>query len=170
MGRWCTVVGVLISVGTAYLVMDFKSIMDYVQALFSFFIAPLFGTVLLGMLWKRATPAGGFWGLLAGTGSSIGMWAWVKVDPAALRYVALSAYARDMAENMYRALWSCLVCALVTVVVSLFTKPKPAAELKGLVYGVTDIPSETYVSTLHRPWFWAVVVGTIFVVLNVIFW
>ena len=170
MGRWSTVVGVLISVATAYLVMDFKSIMDYVQALFSFFIAPLFATVLLGMLWKRATPAGGFWGLLAGTGSSIAMWAWVKIDPAALRYVALSPYARDMAENMYRALWSCLVCAFVTVVVSLVTKPKPDAELKGLVYGVTEIPSENYVSTLQRPWFWAAVVGTGFVVLNIIFW
>ena len=65
MGRWCTILGVLVSIGTAYLVMQFASIMDYVQALFSFFIAPLFGTVLLGMLWKRATPAGGFWGLLA---------------------------------------------------------------------------------------------------------
>ena len=170
MGRWSTVVGVLASVATAYLVMDFKSIMDYVQALFSFFIAPLFATVLLGMLWKRATPAGGFWGLLAGTGSSIAMWAWVKMDPAALRYVALSPYARDMAENMYRALWSCLVCAFVTVAVSLVTKPKPDAELKGLVYGVTEIPSENYVSTLERPWFWAAVVGTGFVVLNIIFW
>jgi solute:Na+ symporter, SSS family len=170
MGRWSTVVGVLISVATAYLVMDFKSIMDYVQALFSFFIAPLFATVLLGMLWKRATPAGGFWGLLAGTGSSIAMWAWVKMDPAALRYVALSPYARDMAENMYRALWSCLVCALVTVLVSLVTKPKPDTELKGLVYGVSEIPSENYVSTFDRPWFWAAVVGTGFVVLNIIFW
>src|SRR5262249_38270582 len=52
-GRWCTILGVLVSIGTAYLVMQFLSIMDYVQALFSFFIAPLFGTVLLGMLWKR---------------------------------------------------------------------------------------------------------------------
>jgi SSS family solute:Na+ symporter len=170
MGRWCTVVGVLISVGTAYFVMNFKSIMDYVQALFSFFIAPLFATVLIGMLWKRATPAGGFWGLLAGTSSSVGMWAWVKMDPAALRYVALSPYARDMAENMYRALWSCLICAFVTFAVSLATKPKPDAELKGLVYGVTDVPAETYVSTWHRPWFWAVVVGSIFVVLQIIFW
>src|SRR5215813_7413556 len=67
MGRWCTLIGLFISIGTAYLAMGFASIMDYVQALFSFFIAPLFGTVLLGMLWKRATPAGGFWGLLAGT-------------------------------------------------------------------------------------------------------
>ena len=170
MGRWSTVIGVIISIGTAYLVMDFKSIMDYVQALFSFFIAPLFATVIIGMLWKRATPAGGFWGLLAGTGASVGMWAWVKMDPTALRYVALSPYARDMAENMYRALWSCLTCAIVTVVVSLLTKPKPEAELKGLVYGATDIPSETYVSTFHRPWFWAVVVGAIFVALNIIFW
>src|SRR5712692_3918414 len=97
MGRRCTVLGVLISVGTAYLVMSFASIMDYVQALFSFFIAPLYGTVILGMLWKRATSAGGFWGLLAGTVSSISMWAWVKINPAALRYVALSANARDMA-------------------------------------------------------------------------
>jgi SSS family solute:Na+ symporter len=60
-GRWCTVLGVLVSIGTAYFAMRFLSIMDYVQALFSFFIAPLFGTVILGMLWKRATPTGGFW-------------------------------------------------------------------------------------------------------------
>jgi SSS family solute:Na+ symporter len=170
MGRWSTVIGVAISIGTAYLVMDFKSIMDYVQALFSFFIAPLFGTVLLGMLWKRASPAGGFWGLLAGTSSSVGMWAWVKMDPNALRYVALSPYARDMAENMYRALWSCLICALVTVIISLVTKPKPVTELVGLVYGASEIPSERYVSTLERPWFWALVVGFIFVTLNIIFW
>ena len=87
MGRWTTIVGVLISIGTAYLVMQFASIMDYVQALFSFFIAPLFGTVILGMLWKRATGPGGFWGLLCGTLSSISMWAWVKgrSDSSALR-------------------------------------------------------------------------------------
>src|SRR5437867_11102762 len=58
MGRWCTIVGVLVSIGTAYLVMQFLSIMDYVQALFSFFVAPLFGTVVLGMLWKRASGPG----------------------------------------------------------------------------------------------------------------
>src|SRR5713226_3048021 len=128
MGRWCTVLGVLISVVTAYIVMQFLSIMDYVQALFSFFIAPLFGTVLLGMLWKRATAAGGFWGLLAGTLSSIGMWGWVKVDHSALRYVAFSPQAKDMAENMFRGLWSWIVCVAVTVIVSLATRPKPAAE------------------------------------------
>jgi solute:Na+ symporter, SSS family len=170
MGRWCTIVGVLISVGTAYLVMSFLSIMDYVQALFSFFIAPLFGTVILGMLWKRATGTGGFWGLLAGTLSSIGMWAWVKLDPTALRYVALSPNARDMAENMYRALWSWIVCVCVTVVVSYMTKPKPDVELSGLVYGVTAIPREAEVPWYQRPTFWAAVVGVVFVILNIIFW
>ena len=170
MGRWTTVLGVLISVGTAYLVMSFASIMDYVQALFSFFIAPLFGTVVLGMLWKRASGPGGFWGLLAGTVSSIGMWAWVKADPAALRYVALSPNAKDMAENMYRALWSWIVCVLVTVIVSYATKPKKDAELEGLVYGVTAIPHEEAVPWYERPVFWAVVVGIGFVVLNIIFW
>ncbi len=170
MGRWTTIIGVLISVGTAYLVMSFLSIMDYVQALFSFFIAPLFGTVVLGMLWKRTSPKGGFWGLLAGTLSSIGMWAWVKVDPTALRYVALSPDARDMAENMYRALWSWVVCVIVTVVVSLLTKPKPDSELVGLVYGVTPIPHEVDVPLWERPIFWAVVVATVFVILNILMW
>ncbi len=170
MGRWCTLVGVLISIGTAYFVMQFASIMDYVQALFSFFIAPLFGTVILGMLWKRATSAGGFWGLLAGTASSIGMYAWVKLDPSALRIIALSPHAKDMAENMYRALWSWIICVTVTVVVSLLTKPRPLSELTGLVYGATDIPSEGHLKLYQRPIFWAIAVTIVFFILNIIFW
>jgi SSS family solute:Na+ symporter len=170
MGRWCTLLGVAVSIGTAYLVMQSQSIMDYVQQLFSFFIAPLFGTVLLGMMWKRATPAGGFWGLLAGTGSSVGMWAWVKVNPDAVKYVALSSRAQDQAQNMFRALWCWLICVLVTVLVSLVTKPKPDSELADLVYGLTPIPREERVSVFHRPIFWAVIVLIIFVILQIIFW
>jgi SSS family solute:Na+ symporter len=170
MGRWCTIVGVLVSIGTAYLVMSFLSIMDYVQALFSFFIAPLFGTVLLGMMWKRATPAGGFWGLLAGTASSIGMFAWVKLDPSAIKYVALSSAAKDMAENMYRALWSWIVCVLVTVAVSLATRPQPESELVNLVYGCTKIPSEGHLPMYQRPIFWAGLVAVAFVILQIVFW
>ena len=169
-GRWCTILGVLVSIGTAYLVMSFLSIMDYVQALFSFFIAPLFGTVLIGMLWRRATPAGGFWGLMAGTLSSIGMWAWVKVDHSAIRYIALSPEAKDMAENMFRALWSGLICAAITIAVSLVTRPKPDKELVGLVYGCTEIPSEGHLPLYQRPIFWAAVIGVAFIILQVIFW
>jgi solute:Na+ symporter, SSS family len=169
-GRICTVLGVLVSIGTAYLVMQFQSIMDYVQALFSFFVAPMFGTVILGMLWKRSTAAGGFWGLLSGVVSSIGLWVWVKLDPSALRYVAFSPDAKAMAENMYRALWCWIICVVVNVVVSYATSPRPVEELKGLVYGCTELPSEGHLHWSQRPIFWAGVVAVVFVVLNVIFW
>ena len=170
MGRWATIVGVIISIGTAYLVQQFASIMDYVQALFSFFIAPLFGTVILGMLWKRATGKGGFWGLLAGTASSVGMYAWVKLDPSALSVIALSKYAKPMADDMYRALWCWLVTVIVTIVVSYLTTPRPESELVGLVRGCTDIPSEGHLPILKRPIFWAGVIFAILVALNIIFW
>lgn len=170
MGRICTIAGVVISIMTALLVMQFKSIMDYVQALFSFFVAPLFGTVLIGIMWKRATAAGGFWGLLAGTLSSVGMWALVKIDPSKLAWIALSSEAKDMSENMYRALWCFVICVVVTVVVSLWTKPKPEAELEGLVYGCTKLPSEGDLPIWKRPIFWAGISFTAFFILNIIFW
>ncbi|HTS71624.1 MAG TPA: sodium:solute symporter family protein, partial [Terriglobia bacterium] len=170
MGRWCTILGVIISIGTAYLVMHFGSIMDYVQALFSFFIAPLFGAVLLGMLWKRATPAGGFWGLLAGSVASIAMFLLVKFNHSMLAVIALSSDAKDMAENMYRALWSWLICVIVMVTVSYMTKPKPVEELTGLVYGCTELPSEGHLPLWKRPVFWAAISLVIFLILQWIFW
>ena len=169
-GRWCTILGVILSIGTAYLVTHFKSIMDYMQALVSFFIAPLFGTVILGMLWKRASPKGGFWGLLAGTVSSVGMYTAVVLHPEWLRYVALSPDAKPMAENLYRALWSWLICVFVTIIVSLVTTQKSPAELKGLVYAYTDIPSERDLPIYKRPIFWGAGVAVLFVVLQYLFW
>jgi SSS family solute:Na+ symporter len=169
-GRWSTILGVLVSIGTAYLVMQFSSIMDYVQALFSFFIAPLFGTVLLGMLWKRVTPAAGFWGLLAGSASSVAMFLLVKFNPSMLSYIALSSDAKPMAENMYRALWCWLICVFVTVVVTYMTKPKPLEELTGLVYGCTKLPSEGHLPLWKRPIFWGAISLVIFLILQWIFW
>jgi SSS family solute:Na+ symporter len=169
MGRWSTAIGMLVSIATAYLVMNAASIMDYVQALFSFFIAPLFGTVILGMLWKRATRAGGFWGLLAGTAASIGMFVWVRVNDDALRFIAMSPNARPMAENLYRALWSWLICVGVTVIVSLMTKPMPTVQLAGLVYGVTPLPSDGAENLWQKPAFWAVIVIVVFFILNIVF-
>lgn len=170
MGRWSTIIGIFVSIGAAYIAKGKPSIMDYVQELFSFFIAPLFGTVLIGMLWKRATAAGGFWGLFAGTASSIGMYAWVKLDPSAVKYVAFSMAAQVQAQNMFRALWCGLIGAAVTIIVSLLTKPKPDAELANLVYGLTPIPKTEHVSLFQRPLFWAAVVGIVFVILQIIFW
>jgi len=171
MGRWCTLIGLFVSIGTAYFVMQFASIMDYVQALFGFFIAPLFGTVLLGMLWKRVTRWAGFLGLLAGTLSSITMFLLMKIDP--VRWVpvfARSPLAQGLARDMYQALWSCVTCIVVTVLVTLVTKPKPDAELVGLVYSLTDVPQEEHASIFHKPLFWGVVVMIVFVILQIIFW
>jgi SSS family solute:Na+ symporter len=170
MGRWCSLLGVFVSIGTAYLVMNFSSIIVYAQVIFVFFIVPMFGTVILGMLWKRTTPAAGFWGLLAGILTSFGLWAWVKLDPSALQHVAFSEHAKDMAENVYRAMWSLIANVVVTVGVSLFTKPKPEHELKGLVYGLTDLAPEGHFSFFRRPIIWAAAVAVVFVALNIWFW
>jgi SSS family solute:Na+ symporter len=169
-GRVATIGGVIISMGAAYTVMHAQGIMDYVQALFSFFIAPLLGVVLMGMFWKRATKEGGFWGLLLGTLTSVGLWAWVKADPSALKYVAISPYAKDMAENMYRALWSVSTSILVCFVVSLLTKAKPLAELDGLVYGATKLPVEEPVPFYKNEWFWTTIAIVCFLALNIYFW
>jgi SSS family solute:Na+ symporter len=172
MGRWCTLIGLIISIGTAYLVMGFASIMDYVQALFGFFIAPLFGTVLLGMLWKRVTRWGGFLGLLAGTMSSVTMFLLMqKVDPQKwVPIFARSPLAKGLAQDMYQSLWACVTCVVVTVLVTLVTKPKPDSELVGLVYSLTPLAKEEHTSFWHRPLVWGVIALVLLVILQIIFW
>jgi SSS family solute:Na+ symporter len=169
-GRFSIMIGVAVSIGAAYLVMHAHGIMDYVQALFSIFIAPLLGTILLGMFWKRATALAGFLGLLLGIVFSAGLFMWVKLVPAALASVALSPDAKPMAENVFRALWAFIFTAIIVIVVSLFTKAKPAAELEGLVYGVTPLPREEPVPFYKNEYTWAILVVIIFAVLNILFW
>jgi SSS family solute:Na+ symporter len=149
-----------------------------VQELFSFFIAPLFGTVILGMLWKRATKAGGFWGLLSGTVAAITMWLAVRHDPANIRFMILQPHdsadtivrVQAMAANIYRGLWSWVVCVIVTIVVSYMTKPVPEEQLVGLVYGATPIPHDGTTHIMQKPIFWAGVVAVVLVALNVWLW
>jgi len=170
MGRWCTLIGVIVSIGTAYLVMNFSSIIVYAQALFVFFIVPMFGTVVLGMLWKRTTPAAGFWGLLIAILFSFALWLWVHRDPSAVRYVAFSPHAQDMSENVFRAMWTLIINVVVTVVVTLMTTPKPQRELEGLVYGLTPLPAMGEVPFYKKPVLWAGVLGVAFIILNIVFW
>jgi SSS family solute:Na+ symporter len=170
MGRWCTVLGVGVSIATTYIVMNFQSIMDYMQALFSFFIAPLFATLLLGMFWKRTTGPAGFWGLLCGMGTAIGIFTMTRFGLVDARYVTLSETASTMALNMWQAAWSFVVNFIVTVGVSLFTRPRPIEELVGVVYGASEIPHEGPSPWYRRPAFWAWVSLAIFVALNLMFW
>jgi SSS family solute:Na+ symporter len=169
-GRLSILFGVAVSIGAAYLVMHAHGIMDYVQALFSIFIAPLLATILFGMFSKRATKLAGFLGLLTGIVFSAGLFMWVKLTPAALANVALSPDAKPMAENVFRALWAFLFSAIVIVVVSLLTKPRPVAELDGLVYGATVLPKEEPVPFYKNVWMWAIVAVILFAGLNILFW
>jgi SSS family solute:Na+ symporter len=169
-GRMAVVIGVAVSIGAGYLVQHAHGIMDYVQALFSIFIAPLLGTILLGMFWTRATKLAGFLGLLFGIVFSASLFEWVHLYPAALAHVALSPDAKPMAENVFRALWAFIFTVIVVFVVSMFTKPRPLAELDGLVYGATILPKEEPVPFYKNEWTWAILAVIIFAALNIMFW
>jgi SSS family solute:Na+ symporter len=156
--------------GAAYLVTRSKSMMDYVQALFSFFIAPLFGCVVLGMLWKRVSRMGGFFGLLAGVSTSVGIFTFMKLDHRWVGVFCLSPLAQPLAQAMWQALWASITCVLVTVLVTLVTKPRPDQELVGLVYSLTEVPHEEHATIFHKPLFWGVVALALFVIIQIIFW
>jgi SSS family solute:Na+ symporter len=162
MGRVITVVGIILSVGTAYIASSFTSIMDYVQILFSVVNAPLLATFLLGMFWRRTTPWGGFWGLIIGTFCSIALW-------VGEQFLHLFSLGSSEGSSMWRALIAFVICFVVTIVVSLFTERKPDAELKGLVYSLT--PKAEVVETVwyKRPLVLAGAALAILIVLNIIF-
>jgi SSS family solute:Na+ symporter len=125
----------------------------------------------LGMLWKRVTAMGGFLGLLSGTLSAITMFFLMRANPEKWTVIfALSSNAQGLAQAMYQALWSFLVCVLITVMVSFATKPKADAELTGLVMGLTELPKEGHLPLLQRPLFWGAAAMALLVVLQWIFW
>ncbi|HUI30811.1 MAG TPA: sodium:solute symporter family protein [Candidatus Acidoferrales bacterium] len=162
MGKYTTIFGVLFSIGTAYIVRSFPNLMDYMQLLFSFFNAPLFATFLLGMFWKKATPWGGFFGLLAG------------IFAAAFHYFVLYQhgivhYSSDMAANFYQAWWAWCTDFVVTIVVSLFTARRDESTLVGLVYGLTPRPHSGD-RLFRKPEFWGVLSLVVMIILNIIFW
>jgi solute:Na+ symporter, SSS family len=160
MGKMATFWGVVVSIGTAYLVMGFSSLMEYMQLLFSFFNAPLFATFLLGMFWKRSTGHGAFIGLA--TGIAVGVLHHV------LNTMHVIGYPSDTAAAFYGAIWSWSTCFLVTILVSLMTKPRPEEELKGLVYSLTPRP-KTAMAWYLRPSTAAVVVLLVVIALNIRF-
>ena len=161
-GRVATVAATLLSIATAYIVLSFNNLMDYVQLLFSFFNAPLFATFLLGMFTRWATPTGGFVGLVAGTLA------------AGLHYLAYRShwlpYGSDMSANFYGAICSWTVCFLVTIGVSLLTKRKPPEELAGLVH--TAKPREATMDSRGRLhiWIFAALVMAVLIILNWVFY
>ncbi|MFF1353951.1 sodium:solute symporter family protein [Streptomyces sp. NPDC058297] len=129
-GRLITAVGVLASIGTAFIASSFSNIMGYLQTLFSFFNVPMFVVFIIGMFWKRASVKSGVWGLLAGTTAAMVNYFWIYKQ-------GIIDIPTDQGANFVSAIVGFVAGAVVMVVVTLFTAPKPEAELAGLVYGTT---------------------------------
>ena len=175
MGRMATVGGIALSVATAYATTQFNNIMDMLQLVFAFVNAPLFATFLLGMFWRRTTGHGAFTGLVSGTlaaavhhGLSLPAGSSVGIKGGWLGSV-MHTYPSEMAQNFWTAIWAWTTCFVVTIVVSLLTRPRPAEELRGLVYSLTERPKDEGEPWFRRPGPLAVVVLAMTLVLNLIF-
>src|SRR3954466_14402642 len=151
-GRIATVGGIAISIFTALIASSYSNLMNYLQALFSIFNAPLFATFIIGMFWKRMTPAAGLWGLIAGTVTAGATFVLYKLD--------VINFASDLDESMWAAGLAFVVDAVVTVIVTLMTTPKPVEELQGLVYGMANV-DEYEARRQHRWWESPALLGSI---------
>jgi len=170
MGRATTIAGTLLSIGAAYLATLYNNLMDLLQLVFGFVNAPLFATFLLGMFWKRATGHGAFSGLAAGTAAAALTHGLTVAEQKGGWLGAVHQFPSVMAQNFWIAIFAWSACFLVTIAVSLITRPRPETELRGLVYGVTPIPRETGVVWYMRPALLSVVAAAVCLTLNLIFW
>ncbi len=174
MGRMATVGGIVLSIGAAYAATSFNNIMDALQLIFSLVNAPLFATFLLGMFWKRTTGHGAFTGLVAGTGAALVHHGLTLPDGANTGLhggwiAVVHHYPSDMAQNFWTAIFAFSVNLIVTVLVSVVTKPRKEAELVGLVYSLTPKPVEEHLSWWQKPATLGIGVLAMLVVLNLIF-
>ena len=174
MGRMATIFGIALSVAAAYMATRFNNIMDMLQLVFAFVNAPLFATFLLGMFWKRTTGHGAFTGLLGGTMAAAfhhaltlpqGGVPGVKGGWIATMHV----YPSEMAQNFWTAIYAWTTCFVITIVVSLLTRAHEEKELVGLVYSLTERPTQQGLHWYQRPVVLAVVVLTATALLNIVF-
>jgi SSS family solute:Na+ symporter len=144
-GRYVTVGGIVVAIGTALIASSYQNLMNYLQALFSIFNAPLFATFIIGMFWKRMSPAAGLWGLVAGTIAAL-------VTYVGYKWAGWFTFGSDLDESFWGAGAAFVVDAVVTVAVTLFTPAKPVEQLQGLVWGMANEEDASVASTHNRWW------------------
>ncbi|WP_260705454.1 sodium:solute symporter family protein [Edaphobacter flagellatus] len=174
MGRMATIGGILLSIAAAYAATSFNNIMDALQLVFSFVNAPLFATFLLGMFWKRTTGHAAFTGLISGTLAALvhhGLTMPTDATPGIHGgwISVVHRYSSEMAQNFWTAIFAFSVNLIVTIAVSLVTKPRPDSELVGLVYSLTPKPAEHHLAWYQKPSTLAWSVLGLLVILNLIF-
>jgi SSS family solute:Na+ symporter len=168
-GRVTTVVGVALSIGTAYLAQYYNSINDLLQLVFSFVNAPLFGTFLLGMFWKRTSGHGAFCGLLSGTVAAAITHGCTLAEGKGGWITTIYEFPSSMAQNFWIAIMAWTTCFVVTILVSLVTQPRPEKELHGLVYGLTELKHDEGVNWYKRPVPLAIAIAALALFLNIWF-
>jgi solute:Na+ symporter, SSS family len=167
-GRMVTIGGIVISILTALIAKGYSNIMNYIQTLFSIFNAPLFATFIIAMFWRRATAWAGFWSLVAGTAAA---YATNRLNA----YHTVFHFGSALSASFWQAIIAFITGGVVLIVVSLFTKPKPAEDLRGLVWG-SRRADEPEVNADPRdklwwrsPWLLGGVAAALLIVLNIIF-
>src|SRR5205814_6971243 len=174
MGRAATVFGIVLSIAAAYVANSFNNILDLLQLVFAFVNAPLFATFALGMFWKRTTGHAAFIGLLSGTAAAAihhGMSLAASATPGAKGgyFGQHIIYRSELGHTFWTAIAAWVTCFVVTIVVSLATKPRPDEELRGLVYSLTPKPSEGDAVSYVGPSVLAAIVLAIASLLNITF-
>jgi SSS family solute:Na+ symporter len=150
-GRLATVAATFIAIFTATLASNFSNIMEYLQVLFGFFNAPLFATFILGMFWKRMTPTAGWVGLVSGTSAAVAV-AFLSEDAFGSWSSGVIPIGGQGAAFLAAAA-AFVVDIVVSVAVSLVTKPKPVSELRGLVYSETPREDLVDADEASYPWY-----------------
>ncbi len=174
MGRFSTVFGIGLSLAAAYVAASYNNIMEVLQLVFAFVNAPLFATFALGMFWRRSTGHGAFAGLAAGIlGAAVHHGVSLPAGAAAGfkgGYLGtLVVYPSELAQTFWTAVAAWTTCFVVTIGVSLLTRPRPAEELRGLVYSLTPRPAAEAMPLPVRPVSLAVIVLGVTLLLNVVF-
>lgn len=168
-GRWATLFGIIASVGTAYLARGFNNIMDFLQLVFGFVNAPLFATFALGMFWKRSTGHGAFFGLVGGTLAATLTYNLTVAEGNGGSFANLYEFSSGMAQSFMVAIIAFSTCFILTIIISLFTKPHPKEKLAGLVYSLTPRPKDKNVVWYKRPVVLGIIILLLTAVLNLIF-
>ena len=168
-GKATTIVGILISIATAYVAREFNSIMDLLQLVFSFVNAPLFATFFLGMFWKRTTGHGAFWGLISGTAAAALTYSVTTAEGKGGWLANVHTFYSGTSQAFNIAWIAFVVCLVITALISLLTKPRADTELEGLVYSLTPKQKDKAKVWYKNPIWLGMIVLLITIIFNIVF-
>jgi len=112
---------------------------EYLQDVQSVLAPGIAAAFLMGITWKRASAKGGFWGLMSG----------FIIGVTRLGAKVYYNSVHDASESLFKTVffdtnwlffsgYMLLVCIVVVVIVSMYTKAPSEEKIKGLVFGTSS--------------------------------